>query len=174
MTIYIKNMVCKCCVVVVRQEFEKLGLKPKVGLGEVSLSRNLLKAEQVTISQRLKKLGLVLLIDEKEQLVQKIKSLLVKKIESEKVEAHFGLANYLSSKLAKEYSQITRLFSAMEGMTIEQFFIARKIEKAKVLLHQEIPLGEIAQKLGYSNISHLSAQFKKVTGFTPSAFKKES
>lgn len=174
MTIYLKNMVCQCCVVVVRQEFEQLGLKAKVSFGEVQLSRSLLKAEQVKISRRLKKLGLVLLIDEKEQQVQKIKNLLLQKIESEKVEAHFGLANYLISKLGKDYSQITRLFSATEGRTIEQFFIEQKIEKAKALLNEELPLGDIARKLGYSNIGHISAQFKKVTGVTPSEFKKES
>jgi AraC family transcriptional regulator len=102
-----------------------------------------------------------------------VKTFLIEKVQSGNIEEHFPLSDFLSKKLHKEYSRISRLFSEVEGITIEQFFILQKIEKVKEwLVYEEETLSEIAWKLGYSSVAHLSAQFKKVTGLTPSIFKK--
>jgi AraC-like DNA-binding protein len=94
-------------------------------------------------------------------------------VQSGEIEEHFSLSQFLTHKLNKEYTQISRLFSEVEGITLEQFFILQKIEKVKEwLVYDELSLSEISYKLGYSSVAHLSAQFKKITGLTPSHFKK--
>ena len=105
-----------------------------------------------------------MLHNQKQKQIEKIKNLLIKKVQSGEVEEHFSITNFLSKALNKEYSYISRLFSEVEGITIEHFFILQKIEK--------VNLSEISYQLGYSSVAHLSAQFKKVTGLTPSHFKK--
>jgi AraC family transcriptional regulator len=172
--VYIKNMVCNRCIMVVRQEFEKAGIKPlNVTMGEVELSNPPSDSEISKINVSLQGLGFEMLDNRKQKVIEKIKNLLIEKIQTGEIEEHFVVSDFLSKKLNKEYSQLSRLFSEVEGMTIEQFFILQKIEKVKEwIAYDELTLSEIAWKLGYSSVSHLSAQFKKVTGFTPSHIKK--
>ena len=125
------------------------------------------------LNSRLLQLGFEILDDKKQKQIEKIKSLLIKKVQSGDVEEHFSISEYLSNALHKDYSYISRLFSEVEGITVEQFFILQKIEKVKEwLVYGELNLSEISFRLGYSSVAHISAQFKKITGLTPSHFKK--
>jgi AraC family transcriptional regulator len=174
MKLYIKNMVCNRCIIVVRQELEKLKLLPAlVSMGEVELFKLATDKKLQSLNERLNELGFELLDNQKQKKIEKIKNLLIKEVQSGEVEEHFSITNFLSKALNKEYSYISRLYSEVEGITIEHFFILQKIEKVKELLvYGELNLSEISYQLGYSSVAHLSAQFKKVTGLTPSHFKK--
>jgi len=158
----------------VEQELTKLTDQPfKVSLGEVTLERALPAKDLQTFSGRLQALGFELLDDQRQKQIEKIKNLLVTLVQKGELEEHFSLSAYLGRSLQKEYTNISRLFSEVEGITIEQYFILLKVEKVKEwLAYDELTLGEIAWKLGYSSTAHLSAQFKKMTGLTPSHFKK--
>jgi AraC-like DNA-binding protein len=159
---------------VVKQEFEKIGVIPAdVNMGEVELKNNLTNSQLKIISNKLTELGFEILDDKNQKLIEKIKNLLIEKVQSGDIEEHFSITEFFTKKLNKEYTQISRLFSEVEGITLEQFFILQKIEKVKEwLAYDELTLSEIAWQLGYSSVAHLSAQFKKVTGLTPSHFKK--
>jgi AraC-like DNA-binding protein len=174
MILYIKNMVCPRCVLAVEQEVSKLTDQPfKVTLGEVTLEKPLSGQQLQQLQQALEKLGFELLDDQRQKQIEKIKTVLVSLIQQGQLEEHFSLSIYLGKTLQKEYTGISRLFSEVEGMTIEQYFILLKMEKVKEwLAYDELTLSEIAWKLGYSSTAHLSAQFKKMTGLTPSHFKK--
>ncbi len=167
-------MVCNRCVMVVKQEFEKIGVIPAdVNMGEVELKNNLTNSQLKIISDKLTDLGFEILDDKNQKLIERIKNLLIEKVQSGDIEEHFSITDFLTKNLNKEYTQVSRLFSEVDGITLEQFFILQKIEKVKEwLAYDEFTLGEIAWKLGYSSVAHLSAQFKKVTGLTPSHFKK--
>jgi AraC-like DNA-binding protein len=167
-------MVCNRCILAVKQELEKLTSKPfSVSLGEVVLEDPLTEKQTHQFREGLSTLGFELLDDTKQKQIEKIKNLLVTKVQSGELEEHFSISEYIGKSLRKEYSTISRLFSEVEGMTIEQYFILLKIEKVKEwLAYDELTLSEIAWKLGYSSTAHLSAQFKKMTGLTPSHFKK--
>ena len=167
-------MVCNRCIMVVKQEFEKAGVIPvEVTMGEVELVNLLTESELNNISHRLTGLGFEILDDKNQKLIEKIKNVLIQKIQSGDIEEHFSITEFLTKKLNKEYTQTSRLFSEVEGITIEQFFILQKIEKVKEwLVYDELTLSEISWKLGYSSVAHLSSQFKKITGLTPSHFKK--
>lgn len=167
-------MVCNRCITAVRGAFENIGVQPlDVRMGEVQLPNDLSDEQLSAVNDRLKQLGFEILDGQKQKLIEKIKNLLIAQVQSGAVEEHFSLSEFISKKLNKEYSQISRLFSEVEGITLEQYFILQKIEKVKEwLVYDELTLSEIAWKLGYSSVAHLSAQFKKVTGFTPSQFKK--
>jgi AraC family transcriptional regulator len=173
-TLYIKNMVCNRCITAIKQELEKLHLHPKeIILGEVELEKSPTKKQSDQLNSRLKELGFELLDDQKKKQIEVVKNLLIRKVQEGEMEEHFSLSEFLSKSLNKDYTHITRLFSEVESITIEQFFILQKIEKVKEWLkYNEFTLSEIAWKLGYSSVAHLSAQFKKVTGLTPSEFKK--
>lgn len=174
MKLYIKNMICNRCIMAVNTEFEKINVQPlHVALGEVELKRPLTIKQQQQLTEKLKTLGFELLDDEKQKRIEKIKSLLIHQVQGGEVEEHFSISAFLTKAIHKDYSQLSRLFSEVEGITIEQFFILQKIEKVKEwLVYAEINLNEAAWKLGYSSVAHLSNQFKKVTGLTPSSFKK--
>jgi len=173
-TLYIKNMVCNRCIMVVKQELENFKLQPKhVGLGEVELLKAPAVNQLKAFNERLKELGFELLDSQKHRLIEKIKNSLIKIVQSGNVEEHFSISVFLSKTLNREYSAVSRLFSEVEGITIEQYFILQKIEKVKEwLVYGEFTLSEISFRLGYSSVAHLSAQFKKITGLTPSHFKK--
>jgi AraC family transcriptional regulator len=174
MKIAIKNMVCNRCILVDRQEFEKAGIEPvSVNMGEVALSKTLHEPELSYINKRLIDLGFEILDDKNSRLIETIKNAIIKKVQSGEVEEHFSLSEFITKHLNREYTQVSRLFSEVEGITLEQFFILQKIEKVKEwLVYDELTLSEISYKLGYSSVAHLSAQFKKITGRTPSDFKK--
>lgn len=172
--LYIKNMVCNRCILVVRQELEKLGLHPlQVSMGEVELASPPEERQLSQFSGRLQELGFELLDDKKQKQIEAVKNLIIQKAQQGEIEEHFSLSQFLAAAVNRDYASISRLFSEVEGITIEQFFILQKIEKVKEwLVYDEWTLSEIAWKLGYSSVAHLSAQFKKTTGFTPSDFKK--
>ena len=174
MKLSIKNMVCNRCIMVVKLEFEKTGIKPiDVLMGEVELSNPLTDSQLKDVNNKLTQLGFEILDSKHQKLIEKIKNLLIEKVQSGDVEEHFSLTDFLTQKLHKEYTQLSRLFSEVESITLEQFFILQKIEKVKEwLVYDELNLNEISYKLGYSSVQHLSNQFKKVTGMTPSNFKK--
>ncbi|HWZ22782.1 MAG TPA: AraC family transcriptional regulator [Cytophagaceae bacterium] len=165
-------MVCNRCILVVEQELEKAGLKAsQVSLGKVILEKEPSSKQLADFKERIAKVGFELLDDQKKQLIEQIKTLIIEKVQKE-IEEHFSISEYLTQKLHRDYGSITRFFSEVEVITIEQFFILQKIEKVKELLtYDELTLSEISWKLGYSSVAHLSAQFKKITGLTPTAFK---
>ncbi|MBS1774283.1 MAG: helix-turn-helix transcriptional regulator [Bacteroidetes bacterium] len=175
MHLYIKNMVCNRCIMVVTAELEKLGLHPlNVTLGEVVLQEKKLPKEHLkNIQQALQQLGFELIDDKKSKLIEQLKSCIVDLIHySEPIEVKYSA--YLTDKLHHDYTYLSKLFSEVEGITIEHYIIKQKIERAKELLaYDELSLSEIADRLGYSSVAHLSAQFKKVTGLTPTFFKNK-
>jgi AraC-like DNA-binding protein len=174
MKLYIKNMVCNRCIMVVKSELEKIGLQPiSVALGEVELSQDLTANEKQTVAKTLSQLGFELLDDKISRTIERIKNLIVDLVHHQNQELKTNLSDYLVEQLMQDYSTLSNLFSEVEGTTIERYFIAQKIEKVKELLtYNELTLTEIAMQLNYSNVAHLSNQFKKVTGFTPTYFKQ--
>jgi AraC family transcriptional regulator len=172
--LYIKNMVCNRCILFIEQELGKLQIQAdQIGLGEVVLSKKITKEQQAALSERIQALGFELIEDSKKKIIEKIKNLLIEHIQHGKINEHFSIGKFLSQHFQKDYNSMARLFSDVESITIEHYFILQKIEKVKEwLAYDELTLSEIAWKLGYSSVSHLSAQFKKVTGLTPSHFKK--
>lgn len=175
-TIYIKNMVCNRCIMVVKQELERQGLHPKkVSLGEVMIEENELNDDQQNnLDAALIDLGFERIDDRKARLIESVKNKVIQMIHhSDKLDLKFNWSNVLSEELHYEYNYLSNLFSGVEGITLEQYIIRQKIEKVKEqLFYDELSLSEIADRLGYSSVAHLSAQFKKVTGFTPSEMKK--
>jgi|SRR5690348_5582210 len=174
MRLVIKNMVCPRCIASVEQLLQKNKMPANyVRLGEVELLNKPGEAELTRFAADLKQAGFELLDDRRMQLIEEIKKLLIQKIQSGSIEEHFSISKFLSKKIFKDYSSVSRLFSEVEGVTIEQFFILQKIEKIKEwLIYDELTLSDIAFNLGYSSPQHLSGQFKKFTGMTPSQFKK--
>ena len=174
MKLYIKNMVCPRCIKAVEQVLLNAGAKPAyIHLGEVILQEPLSLPQLKSVGSELKQLGFELLDDNKKQLIDKIKSIVIEHIHYHDDEK-FIFSEVLSEKLHKEYSVISKLFSETEGITIEQYVIHQKIEKVKELLvYNEMNLNEISFKLNYSSVAHLSAQFKKITGLTPTQFKAQ-
>lgn len=174
MKLYIKNMVCNRCKMVVKSELEKLGLRPvSVDLGEVEIANELQGYQRQDIHAALQKFGFALLDDKKSVIIERVKNLIVDLVQNKNNQLKTNLSDYLSRELNHDYTYITNLFTQVEGTTIEQYFIAQKIERVKELLvYDELSLSEIAYQLNYSSVAHLSTQFKKVTGFTPSHFKQ--
>ncbi|MEN8138154.1 MAG: AraC family transcriptional regulator [Bacteroidota bacterium] len=174
-TLYIKNMVCNRCIKVVKDEFEKLNIViEEIELGKVSISSNLDDNQIVELREILQENGFELIDDKKSKLIDSIKTLIIEKIHhSKEVEKSINSSEYISKKIGHDYSYLSNLFSSVEGITIEKYIINQKIEKAKELLvYNELTLNEISYRLGYSSVQHLSNQFKKITGLTPSHFKK--
>lgn len=173
MKLFIKNMVCPRCIMSVENILKKNNLESKyVQLGEIELIKTPGKKQLQKFSDDLEEVGFELLDDQKTQLIEKIKMLLIKKVQEGTIEDHFSLHKFLSKKIFKNYSSVSKLFSEVEGITIEQFFILQKTEKVKEwLIYNELSLNQIAFNLGYSSTQHLSGQFKKLTGMTPTRFK---
>jgi AraC-like DNA-binding protein len=159
---------------VVKSELEKLGLYPiSVELGEVEINSAIDDKEKEAIKITLASFGFELLESKKSIVIEKVKNAIVDLVYNKNNELNVNLSDYLSKLLLQEYSSISTFFSEVEGITIEQYFIAQKIERVKELLvYNELTLSEIAFQLNYSSTAHLSNQFKKVTGFTPSYFKQ--
>ena len=174
MKIYIRNMVCIRCKMVVKSELEKLGLHyTVVELGEAEIKENLSTEQRDQLNIALKKAGLELMDDKKSMLIEKIKNIIIESVHYSDEQPKVNFSDYLSEKLNHDYTYLANLFSEVEGTTIEKFLIAHKIERVKELLvYDELHLTEIAYKLHYSSVAHLSNQFKKVTGLTPSHFKQ--
>ena len=159
---------------VVKEELEKLGIDyTSVELGEVEVKENISPDKLTILDTALKKSGLELMDDKKSVLIEKIKKIIVEMIHYADDEIKINFSDYLCEKLNYNYTYLANLFSEVQGTTIEHFIILHKIEKVKELLvYDELTLTEIAWKLHYSSVAHLSNQFKKVTGLSPSHFKK--
>jgi AraC-like DNA-binding protein len=172
--IFIKNMVCNRCIMVVQQEVEKLGLNVRsIKLGEVTLDSELPEEQKATLQKALTDLGFELIDNRKSRIIEKIKTIIIDLVHYQNNNLSTNLSDLLSSELHHDYSYLSNLFSEVEGTTIEKYFIAQKIEKVKELLvYDELSLSEIAFRLNYSSVAYLSNQFKKVTGLTPGHFKQ--
>lgn len=168
-------MVCQRCITSVEQILQANKIKAKnTRLGEVELIEALSAKKLEALGTDLENVGFELLDDQKTQQIEKIKNLLIQKVQQGDIEEHFSVAKFLSAEIYKDYSNLSKLFSDVEGITIEQFFILQKIEKAKEwLVYNELSLNQIALQLGYSSTQYLSSQFKRITGMTPSEFKKK-
>lgn len=167
-------MVCNRCILVVKQELDKLHIEANnVVMGEVDTKQDLTDVQLAQFASRLTSLGFELLDDSKQQLIEKIKKILIHQVHYASEISNHNISDILSAALLKDYAYLSRLFSDVEGITIEKYLINQKIEKVKeLIIYDELSLSEIAFKLGYSSVAHLSNQFKKVTGLTPSYFKK--
>ena len=174
MKLYIKNMVCSRCIAAVEKVFGEENLEiSAINLGEVETKRGLNLTELRRLDLRLQDIGFERLEDSSQQFIEKVKQSVLLLTDSLDIPEDFILSKFLAGKLNREYSSISKLFSQNANVTLEQYFILQKIEKAKeLLLYGEFSLTEISGKLGYRSVQHLSSQFKNSTGFTPSGFKK--
>jgi len=172
--LYIKNMVCIRCKMVVKEELAKLGFHyVSVELGEADLQESISMEQKDQIRAALLRSGLELMDDKKSVLIQKIKNVIIELVHYSEEPLTINFSEFLSQKLNHDYTYLANLFSEVQGTTIEKFLIAHKIERVKELLvYDELNLTEIAYQMHYSSVAHLSAQFKKVTGLTPSHFKQ--
>lgn len=171
--LYIKNMVCLRCQMAVKSELDKLGLHhTKVEIGETEIMEVLTSEQENNLSRSLEKIGLELLHDKKHIMVEKIKTIIIELVHYNDEQIKTNLSDYLSEKLNHNYTYLSNLFSEVKGTTIENFYLTNKIERVKELLvYDELNLSEIAWKMHYSSVAHLSNQFKRMTGLTPSHFK---
>lgn len=167
-------MVCPRCVAAVKHILGEEGLNPKnISLGEVNLIEDELpKEKMVSLDEKLLKAGFERIDDKKSRLIEKIKNIVVEKVHYTSGQLNLNWSDIITDSLPYDYKYLSNLFSSVEGITIEQYIIRQKVEKAKeFILYDELNLSEISYRLGYSSIAHFSSQFKKVTGMTPSAFK---
>lgn len=172
-TLRIKNMVCPRCIMAVEKTMEDLGYDVNdVELGLVEFHDPITHDDRNRIESKLVALGFEILDDKKSQTVERIKNQIIELVSKDMNDLTITLSEYLSSKLQTEYHTLSSLFSNQESQTIEQYYILQKIEKVKELLvYDELTLSEIAYKMNYSSVGHLSNQFKKVTGLAPTHFK---
>ncbi|AFL82881.1 DNA-binding domain-containing protein, AraC-type [Belliella baltica DSM 15883] len=170
----IKNMVCPRCIMAVENLlFDKHIAFEKVVLGKAILLQKPSEKQLEELEADLMRMGFEILQDKDVQRIEKIKASLHQVLQSGEIPSGFNLMDYIKSILNEDYSKLSHLFSSMEGITIEKFFIELKIDKVKEwLFYEEMNLSEISYKLDYSSVQHLSSQFKKVTGMTPSDYKK--
>ena len=173
-TLFIKNMVCNRCIMVVQNELDKLDFDVKnIKLGEVMLAKEPTPEEKSNLDKVLIPLGFEIIDNKKSRIIEQIKNIIIDLVHHQDNDIKTNLSDVLSSKLYHDYNYLSNLFSEVEGTTIEKYFISQRIERVKELLaYDELSLGEIAVKMNYSDVSHLSRQFKHVTGLTPSRFKQ--
>ncbi|TCD01651.1 AraC family transcriptional regulator [Pedobacter psychroterrae] len=174
MTLYVKNMVCDRCIMIVNQQLQNLGFEVgEISLGKVTVQPDPDAAKLQDISSALQVLGFELIDKEKDQLIEQIKTEVINLVHySDLNEINQSLMHLIADRLNKDYAYLSRSFSDAEGITIERYIIQQKTEKVKELLeYGELNLNEISYKMGYSSSAHLSAQFKAITGFSPSKYK---
>ena len=175
-TLHIKNMVCNRCIKVVREELEKLDYTVvNIELGEVVITSNKKKFQLGDIKKSLEENGFELIDSRNANIIERVKILIIKLIHHNSTEnqSDINLHDEIIKEAGLSYQYVSSLFSSMEGITIEKFIIHQKIEKVKELIvYDELTLSEIAYRLGYSSVQHLSNQFKKISGLSPSYFKK--
>ena len=172
--ILIKNMVCNRCVLVVTEMLKGLHLTPlNVELGKAVVQEELKPDDWKNIKEALEKYGFEWIDDKRMRIIEQIRTAIIELVHYDDNGLKTNLSDYLASKLHRDYSALSKLFSETTNTTIEKYLIAQKIERAKeLLMYGELSLNEIADILNYSSVSYLSAQFKHVTGMTPSHFKK--
>ncbi len=174
MKLYIKYMVSLRCKMLVKEELNKLGIEySSIELGTVDITDGLTQEQYEAFRIQLKKSGLELLDDKKNILVERIKNAIVEMVHYSDELPEMNDSKYISEKLGYDYTYLSNIFSEVKGITLQQYIIMHKIEKVKeLMLYDELNLSEIAYKLNYSSVAHLSNQFKKVTGLTPTYFKR--
>lgn len=174
MKLYIKYMVSTRCKMVVKDELKKMGLHfIVVDLGEVDIMEELSTNQREQLKKELLASGLELMDDKRAVLIEKIKNVIIEMVHYSDELPKINYSDYISEKLHHDYTYLSNIFSEVKGITIQQFIIVHKIERAKeLLLYDELNLTEISYKLNYSSVAHLSNQFKKVTGLSPSHFKQ--
>lgn len=167
-------MVSNRCKLAVKQELKKLGLHfIVVDLGEVDIMENISMEKRSILKANLLRSGLELMDDKKSMLIEKIKNIIIEMVHYTDENIKVNFSNYLSEKMNHDYTYLSNLFSEVQGTTIEHFIISHKIERIKeLIIYGEHNITEIAWKMGYSSVAHLSSQFKKVTGLSPSHFKQ--
>jgi AraC-like DNA-binding protein len=173
MKIYVKNMACESCKVVVRGALKELDISAvKVELGEIEIKENLSDDEKIKLNSKIKKAGLELLEKKDGVLIEKIRKVIIDYVYKSDEKPNIKFSVLLSEKLNHSYTYLANFFSEVEATTIEQYIIALKIERIKeLIIFGEHTFSEIADQLHYSSVAHLSTQFKKITGLTPSHFK---
>ena len=174
MKIYVKNMACESCKVVVKEALEELDIKPvKVELGEIETKEEISDEDKLKLNKIIKKVGLELLEKKQGILVEKIRQVIIDYVYNTEDKPTIKFSAILSSELNHSYTYLANFFSEIEATTIEQYMIGLKIERIKeLIIYGELNMTEIAWKMNYSSVAHLSNQFKKVTGLTPSHFKQ--
>ncbi len=175
-TLHIKNMVCPRCIMAVRDKLNELKIQfQNVQLGQVILSNPIDEQKLKVLSSQLDALGFELLEPGKSALISQVKTVIIEQIHHKKEPLATNFSTLIADKLHHEYAYLSRLFSSVEGITIEKFIVLQKVEKVKeFLVYNQMTLSEIALEMNYSSVAHLSAQFKKETGMTPTQFKKQS
>lgn len=173
MKLYIKYMVSRRCKIMVKEELKKLGIKyVVVDLGVVEILKDITSEQYEQLKVNLMKSGLELLDDKRSILVEKIKNVITEMIHYNDEQPKVNYSDFISAKLGYDYTYLANVFSEVKGMTIQQYIIINKIERVKeLLLYDELTLTEIAYRLHYSSVAHLSNQFKKITGLTPTFYK---
>jgi AraC-like DNA-binding protein len=166
-------MVSMRCKMAVKEELKKLGLHYIVDMGVADIMEEITNVQREQIRTNLLKSGLELMDDKKSVLIEKIKTVIIEMVHYSEELPKSNFSDYLSEKLKYDYTYLANLFSEVQGTTIEKFIIVHKIERVKeLIIYDELNLTEIAWKMHYSSVAHLSNQFKKITGLTPSHFKK--
>jgi AraC-like DNA-binding protein/copper chaperone CopZ len=173
MKIYIRNMACESCKVVVKDALEKIKIKPvKVELGEAEIKGEIKPEQKKKLNEEIKKAGLELVESKGGILIEKIRREIIEYVYKSEKPSKENFSDYLSKKLNYDYTYLANIFSEVQATTIAQYLISLKIERAKeIIMFEDFTLTEIATKLHYKNLSHFSAQFKRVTGYPPSYFK---
>lgn len=174
MNLYVKYMVSRRCIMMVKQNLEEIGiLYTAVRLGEIETLENVSPEQRERLRISLLNSGLELMDDTRTILIEQIKITVIELVHHSEEELKVNFSTYLSEKLGHNYTYLANLFSESEGITIEYFMITHRVERVKeLILYDELNLTEISYKLNYSSVSHLSSQFKKVTGLTPTFYKK--
>jgi AraC-like DNA-binding protein len=172
--LYIKYMVSARCKMAVKEEMNKLGLHfVLVDLGVVDIMENISQEQRDQLKEGLQNSGLELMDDKKAVLIERIRNIIIEMVHYYKELPKTNFSDFLSEKLNYDYTYLANLFSEVQGTTIEKFIIAHKIERVKeLIIYDELNLTEIAWLMHYSSVAHLSNQFKKITGLTPSHFKQ--
>lgn len=172
--LFIKNMVCDRCKMAVTGVMKSVGLNPlSVDLGTAEVEGGITPEIKAEIKKRLSDLGFELLDDKRQRTIEQIKSAVIKLVHYNDNRSSVNLSDYLVGEIHQDYSSLSKLFSEVEGKTIEKYYIEQRIERVKELLrYDELTLSQIAVKMNYSSTAYLSSQFKNVTGMTPSQFKQ--
>jgi AraC-like DNA-binding protein len=174
MKLFIKYMVSNRCKMVVKEILKEMNLHfILVDLGEVDIMEDITLEQRELLKKELLESGLELMDDKKSILIEKIKTIIIQMIHHTEEDIKINFSDYLSEKLHHNYNYLANLFSDIQGTTIEHFIISHKIERVKeLMIYGELTITEIAYKMNYSSVAHLSTQFKKVTGLSPSHFKQ--
>lgn len=174
MRIFVRNMVCNRCVMVVRDILIKCGIVVcDVALGHADIDDNTTEDQLRKLNAMLRSVGFEIIDDKRDTLVEQVKRFTLEFVNLGEAAPNVNLSDYLSSRIGRDYSSLSKAFSEAEARTIEQYYILLRIERVKELIaYGDLSLSEIAYKLRFSSVAHLSNQFKRVTGMTPSAFKR--